>query len=120
EVACAVRENDAVGYFDSVIAVRVKNGTERSLTSRRWAAVGQIAWLSSDAGLVISARESPAAPFQIWQISKSGDDVRLTNDLNDYRNVTFNANTGSLLAVQTNVVSSVWIMPYSSDLVSHR
>src|SRR4030095_9123573 len=32
----------------------------------------------------------------------------------------FNANTGSLLAVQTNVVSSVWIMPYSSDLVSHR
>ena len=119
ELACAVRKYDAGGYFDSVIAVRVADRTERPLTSHRWSAVGQIAWLPGDAGLVMSARENPAAPFQIWQLSKSGDHVRLTNDLNDYRTVTFNAHTGSLLAVQTNIVSGVWIMP-SGDVASQR
>jgi eukaryotic-like serine/threonine-protein kinase len=120
EIACAVRKYDANGHFDSVIAVRVADGTERSLTSRRWEAVGQLAWLPNDAGLVMSARENASAPFQIWQLSKSGDVVRLTNDLTEYRSVNFNTRTNSMLAVQTNVVSSVWIMPSSGDLTSQR
>jgi TolB protein len=43
----------------------------------------------------------------------------VTNDLNDYRGVTYNAATGSLLAVQSYVVSGVWIMP-SGDLTEQR
>jgi Tol biopolymer transport system component/DNA-binding winged helix-turn-helix (wHTH) protein len=120
EIACAVRQYDGAGYFDSVIAIRVANGAERSLTSRRWAAVGQIAWLPSGAGLAVAARESASAPFQIWQLSASGgEERRVTNDLNDYRGVTYNAGTDSLLAVQTNVVSGVWTMP-SAELTSRR
>jgi DNA-binding winged helix-turn-helix (wHTH) protein/Tol biopolymer transport system component len=119
EIACAVRKHDSAGHFDSVVAVRVEDGTERPLTSRRWSAVGQIAWLPGDAGLVMSAKETVAAPFQIWHLTKSGDEVRLTNDLNDYRSINFNVNTGAMLAVQTNVVSGVWVMP-SGDLTSQR
>jgi Tol biopolymer transport system component len=65
----------------------------------------------------MSARESPSTPFQIWHLSKTGGEVRLTNDLNDYRSINFNASTGSMLAVQTNVVSGVWAMP-SHELTS--
>jgi Tol biopolymer transport system component/DNA-binding winged helix-turn-helix (wHTH) protein len=115
EIACAIRKYDGAGYFDSVIAIRVADGTERPLTSRRWSGVDQIAWLPNDAGLVMSARESAATPFQIWQLTKSGADIRLTNDLNEYRGVSYNATTNSVLAVQTNVVSGVWVMP-SRDL----
>ena len=111
EIACAVRNYDGDGFFENVVAVRVADGTERLLTERRWSGVGQIAWLAGDAGLVMSARESPSTPFQIWQVSKTGGEVRLTNDLNDYRNINFNASTGLMLAVQTNVVSGVWAMP---------
>lgn len=112
EIACAVRQYDASGYFDTVIGIRVDDGTERPLTTRRWSAVGQMAWLPGDAGLVVAARESPSAPFQIWNLPASGGDVRrVTNDLNDYRGVSYNVSTGSLLAVQTNVVSGVWIAP---------
>lgn len=120
EIACAVRKYDASGYFDSMIAVRVADGAERSLTPRRWSAVGQITWLPGGAGLVMTARESPSAPFQIWHLPASGGDVqRITNDLSDYRGVSYNADAGSLLAVQTHVVSGVWVMP-SSDLTTRR
>lgn len=120
EIACAVRRYDGSGYFESVIAVRVADGSERSLTSRRWSAVGQMAWLPGTTGLVVTARESPSAPFQIWHLQESGGDAsRVTNDLNDYRGVGYNAGTGSLVAVQTNVVSGIWIFS-SDDLSTQR
>ena len=117
EIACAIRKYDGQGYFDSVSAIRIADGTERPLTARRWSGVRQIAWLPGDAGLVVSARENAAAPFQLWQLTKSGADVHLTNDLNEYRSVAYNASTGSVVAVQTNVVSGVWVMP-SRDLTN--
>lgn len=120
EIACAVRKYDAGGYFESVIGIRVADGAERPLTARRWSAVGQLAWLPGDRGLVVTARESPSAPFQIWHLPASGGDVRrVTNDLNDYRGLSYNAGTGSLLAVQTDLVSGVWVMP-SADLTAQR
>lgn len=120
EIACAVRKYDAGGYFESVIGIRVADGAERPLTARRWAAVGQLAWLPGTQGLVVAARENPAAQFQIWHLPASGGDVRrVTNDLNDYRGLSYNARTGSLLAVQTNLLSGVWVMP-SAELAAER
>ena len=116
EIACAVRSYDAGGYFDTVIAIGVADGAERSLTTRRWSAVGQIAWLPAGEGLVVAARESFSAPLQIWHLPPSGGDATsVTNDLNDYSGVTYNAGTRSLLAVQTNIVSGIWVVP-SSDV----
>lgn len=120
EIACAVRKYDAGGYFESVIGIRVTDGAERPLTARRWSAVGQLAWLPGTQGLVVAARENPAAQFQIWHLPASGGDVRrVTNDLNDYRGLSYNARTGSLLAVQTNLLSGVWVMP-SAELAAGR
>ena len=118
EIACAVRRHDGGRYFDSVIGVRIVDGAVRPLTARRWSAVGQIAWLPGGAGLVMAARESPSAPFQIWRLTPSGGDARrVTNDLNDYRGVSYNA--GALLAVQTYTSSGIWLVP-SGDLTLTR
>ena len=120
EIACGVRKYDANGQFDTVVAISIETGSERLLTASRWAAVGQIAWLPDNAGLLLTARESPSEPFQIWELSTSGGDVRrVTNDVNDYRGVAYNAATGSLLAVQSYIVSGVWIVP-SGDLRGQR
>jgi Tol biopolymer transport system component/DNA-binding winged helix-turn-helix (wHTH) protein len=120
EIACGVRKYDENGYFDSVVAISVKDGSERSLTSHRWSSVGQIAWLPGASGLVITARESPSTPFQIWQLPMSGGEVRrVTNDLNDYRGISYNAATRSLIAIQTNVVSGIWLTR-SGDLTEGR
>lgn len=118
EIACGVRRYDGSGQFDSVIAISVNDGSERPLTSHRWSAVDQVAWLPDGDSLVLTARESPSTPFQIWQLPASGGDVtRITNDLNDYRGISYSVASGSLLAVQSYLVSGVWIMP-SDDLVS--
>ncbi len=116
EIACGVRKYDEKGHFDSLVAIRVMDGSERSLTSHRWSGLGQIGWLPGGSGLVLTARESPSSPFQIWHLPASGGDVRrVTNDLNDYRGISYNAVTRSLLAIQTNVVSGIWVMR-SGDL----
>lgn len=114
QIACAVRRYDGGSYFDSVIGINVTDGTERSLTARRWSAIGQIAWLPNDDGLVMAARETVSAPFQIWHLPLSGEAARrVTNDLNNYQGVSYNPNSGALLAVQTNVVSGVWVAAFT-------
>jgi Tol biopolymer transport system component/DNA-binding winged helix-turn-helix (wHTH) protein len=112
EIACAVRKQDVAGYFYTVIGIRVADGAKRSLSTRRWSDVGQIVWLPDASGLVVVARESPSAPSQLWHLSLSGDDARrVTNDLNNYHGLSYNVRRGSLIAVQTNVVSNVWVVP---------
>ena len=111
EIACAARKQDEAGYFYTVVGIRVADGAKRSLTTHRWSELGQIVWLPDAAGLVVVARESLSAPSQIWHLSLSGSDARrVTNDLNNYHGLSYNARTGSLMAVQTNVVSNVWVV----------
>jgi Tol biopolymer transport system component/DNA-binding winged helix-turn-helix (wHTH) protein len=87
------------GYHGEVVAVRVSDGTQTPLTTRRFHQVAQVAWLPDGQSLLITARESGFA--QIWRIEyPSGVTRRLTTDVNDYRGITLTADARTIASVQ--------------------
>ena len=87
-IACQVRLNDERGQYETVVGVSVADGSQTPLTSERWNYIGQPAWLADGSGLLVTASESATAPVQVWHIAlKSGEATRITNDLNDYHDL---------------------------------
>jgi Tol biopolymer transport system component len=71
-----------------------------------------VAWLPDGSGLVISGSglENFATPSQLWTLSLPGGTIRrLTNDLNEYQDVSLTADGKSVTSRQKNMSSSIWI-----------
>ena len=111
-IACGVTSSDAHGNYESVVGVRVLDGAERSLTSQRWSSVRYMAWVADGSGLIITAKDKPSSPRQVWHLSFPGGEARqITNDLNYYTGVSLTAGYGQMVTVQNNQVVSIWVMP---------
>ncbi|MCA1622814.1 MAG: protein kinase [Acidobacteria bacterium] len=104
-------------YFSTgggeLIEVTVEDGTEKIVTSHNWGAIGQIAWLRDGNGFVMSAADrSTGWFFQIWEVSRmSGEARRITNDLGNYAGVSLTSDSNTLLTVQSETSSNLWIAP---------
>lgn len=96
----------------SPTVITVADGTRKSVAASRWVYIGRMAWFNDSSGLVFLAQDQQLSPAQLWQISyPGGESRRITNDLNSYDlfNVTLTANDSSLIAVQSDPVSNVWV-----------
>ena len=108
-IACQARLNDERGQYETVVGV---SGSLRPLTSARWNYTGQPVWLADGSGLLVSADENATTPVQVWHISlQSGEATRVTNDLNNYQDLSLTADASGLAAVQIHAVSSIWVAP---------
>ena len=108
-IACAVSNYDASGGYVNIISVRVDGSEVRPITAMRWTDVGSVTWLADGSGLVTTVTEKDLSPSQVWLIDyPSGAARRITNDLNDYRNVSLSADASAMVAVHTVHVSSLW------------
>jgi eukaryotic-like serine/threonine-protein kinase len=100
------------GYYRTVAAVQVADGTQKPLTSHRWYFVQKIAWLSDGSGVITTAQEQLGDPYRLWQISyPEGDAHPLTSDLNNYHMGGLSADSSSLVAVLSDPTSNVWVAP---------
>ena len=82
------------------------------LSSQRWWSVGRIAWLRDGGGFVMTGADQPSGLSQIWYISyPDGQARRVTNDLNHYRNVSLTADSGALVAVQSDRQLNLSVAP---------
>jgi serine/threonine protein kinase/Tol biopolymer transport system component len=105
------RDSNPTFYNWNLVAVHVKDGTTRQLTSQRWSSVGQMAWLADGKGLIVAAAEHPIySPNQLWHVSyPDGVVKKITNDLNNYIGVSLTAAGDSLITVQSEQLSNVWV-----------
>jgi eukaryotic-like serine/threonine-protein kinase len=111
-IAYPAENTDANGDFMTLFEVRVADGSEKPIGSQRWWRVGRMAWLRDGSGLVFTARESVASPSQIWYLSYPGGEARrITNDLNDYLDISLTGDSSALVTVQSEQVSNIWIAP---------
>ena len=96
----------------TLFEVPVAGGSEKSIGSQRWSGVGRMAWLRDGSGLLVIAKEDVASPSQIWYVSyPAGKARRITQDLNEYQDLTLTADSSALVTVQSDQVSNIWTAP---------
>ncbi len=96
------------GFHMMLTAFDVDNGAEHRLEDRSWFSILQVAWLDDMSGLVMSARERPTSPHQLWRISYPDAIARrLTDDLSEYEGVSVAGE--SIVTVRTNRSWQMWV-----------
>jgi Tol biopolymer transport system component len=105
----------ASAYSDGKCFVMVApagGGPLQKVGAEGWQYIQQLAWLADSSGIILIAGQSRTAPEQVWLISYPDGKVRrITNDLNSYVDLSLTADARTLIAVQAETLSSVWMVP---------
>ncbi len=110
-IACPAGTN-AGGRQMYVAEINVADGRERQISAKRWASVGRVSWMRDGGGLIMSATEQGSTLAQIWYVPyPKGDPRKITNDLNDYRDVSLTGDSRALVTVQSEAHVNVWLLP---------
>jgi TolB protein len=110
-IACGTRMT--TGHKEmSVIGFDVSTGEEKQITSQKWQSVERLAWLSDGSGLIAPIVETGTGPTQIWYVPYPvGEARRVTHDLNNYEDISLTADSKSLVTIQFEQRSSLWMVP---------
>ena len=110
-IACSA-ESPVGGFHAKIIEVKVADGAQRAITKPDWFYINRVVWLASGKGLIITAADQALAPFQIWYIAhRDGHARRITNDLNSYPGVSLAADASTLVSIESESLSNIWIAP---------
>src|SRR3989441_876672 len=97
-------------YEVNVFEVNVSGGTEKAISpSQKWDWIDAIAWLRDGSGFLLNASELGELGSQIWQLSRSGEARRVTNDLNNYYGIDLTADSSTIVTSQFSRTANVWI-----------
>jgi serine/threonine protein kinase/Tol biopolymer transport system component len=118
-IACGVFQTSDSKFHLAGIAV--KDGAERPISSALWLFLGGMAWLPDGSGLLLAARDPESKLTQIWFLSyPEGKARRVTNDLSKYLGLTLTADGKTLLSVQSERVSNIWMVPGGDTSLARR
>ena len=108
-IVCPAR-NVTGGLHYEVIEVRVADGKQESISSQNWRLLEKLAWLSDSSGLVMVAQDQESVSLQLWQLAyPSGEARKITNDLDNYSGLSLTADSSTLVTVQLEQVSNLWV-----------
>ena len=110
-VACPAAGPHGGSDASKVLAVDVKTGALKEVSSHRWPFVQQVVWMRHGKGLIITAQEVQRGPTQLWHVGYPGGEFeRISNDLNNYNGVSLSADGATIATVQSQTSSSVWLL----------
>jgi Tol biopolymer transport system component/DNA-binding winged helix-turn-helix (wHTH) protein len=95
----------------ALMTIGVEDGLERSVATRQWDLIGQVAWTSDGSRIVFAAWDESTGAFssQLWELSlHDGQIRRITNDLNSYLGVTLTSDLNALVTIQSDRIANFW------------
>jgi Tol biopolymer transport system component len=93
-----------------IAEIAAADGKEKPISDLTWAGVGRVSWLRDQGGLIFSAAEKGSSVAQIWFLPyPSGSLRKITNDLNDYREMSLTDDSRALVAIQAEAQVNVWL-----------
>ena len=108
-IVCAVRDAES-DLFLKLVAIGVGDKNENTIVSGRWSEINRVAWRADGGGLIVAASDPITRRSQLWRVDyPSGDVSRLTQDWGDYRDASLTRDDSLLVAVQSEVLSNVWV-----------
>ena len=109
------------GFHLFVLAIDAKTGAQIEFSKQRFSDVGRVSWLTDGTAVVINAAESDIYNDQLWAISyPAGEAHRITNDLNGYGGTSLTSDSKTLVSVQIDDTSNVWIAPTGNLEQAHQ
>ena len=109
-IACPARINPGV----QLVEVRVADGAIRTIDSQGWGTIERAEWLRDGTGLILCAFSRSTVSTQLWYVAyPGGEGQMITKDLNQYAGVSLTADSSTLVAVQVELLSNVWIAGFN-------
>lgn len=114
-IAFSILANENGARRMNVIGVGVADRTQSTLISGSWNYIKDVAWLADGTGLIINGRDEASGSepgMQVWRVPLNGGEARrITNDLNNYTSISLSADGSTLITVQLELTSGLWIAP---------
>jgi serine/threonine protein kinase/Tol biopolymer transport system component len=111
-IICSAGQWENDGFRERLVAVNVKSTKETILSNDKWHSVLQVAWRADNSGLIVSAAEQPLSPYQLWTVSyPRGETTRITNDVSEYKGVSFSRDTHAFVSVRSQQSARIWLVP---------
>jgi TolB protein len=109
---CGGRIGEKGKRIRELILINAADGSEQIVPTRDWNYLHDVRWLPDQTGFIVGARETQAAPFQLWHISyPDGAARRITNDTNHYRDIALSPDSRLLLTNQNFPNMNIWLAP---------
>ncbi len=106
-------EMAADGIYYYVAARPAEGGPEQRLTPPRPSRIDDAIELPDRSGLLLNAIDPNLGLLQLWLFTYAdGQQRRLTNDLNEYNEVSLSADGSKLLATQRLEPRTIWVAPF--------
>jgi Tol biopolymer transport system component len=104
-----------------LVEVSVKDGAQKPLSPRQWQRLSGMVWLPEGDGLLVSGRDPETRQPQIWLLNyPGGEPRRVTNDLSSYFGLSLTADGRTLVSVQGERLSNIWVAPGGAADLARR
>ncbi len=98
------------GYSHYLAAMPAEGGGEKRIGTRTWGFISAVRWMPDGHGLMILASEHcGGGPVQLWYVSYPGGATRrITNDVNEYSDISLTGDASALVTVQNDYTTGIW------------
>ena len=111
-IAVAVATQEGSNSYQYPAAVSATDGSLTPVGAQHWEDVGRLGWLADGSALVTACQEKGARVEQYYLLPyPDGAARRVTNDLNDYHDLSLTADANTLATVQEDRATNVWVAP---------
>ena len=113
-ITVSVADPAADGLYIHLLNVSVRDGSATPFSAVHWRTVNDMRWLPDGSGILIAAQEKTGAPQQIyWNAEGSAEVHKITGDVSSYISLSVASDSGSFLAVQSDINLNLWVGPAS-------
>lgn len=92
-----------------IVEILISDKKVRPLNRREFFYIANIAWFADGSGFLFTGREEQNGPNQIWSGSHPDAEIRpITNDFNDYIDVSVSSDGRSIATVKGDTSASLW------------
>ena len=100
------------GLECAILGVPPNGGKPLELSRWEWKTMCAVAWSANGAGLYFSAMALNSNSFQIWRLTYPDQQAqRVTNDPNNYEEISLAGESQTLVTMQTDVRANLWLAP---------
>lgn len=108
----AFREQTGEGYLSYVAEIPATGGSEYRITQPRRDKIIAARWLPDKSGLIMNAIDPETHLPQLYYIAyPGGEERRITNDLNNYKDISIAADGRTLVAQISGGETHLWLAP---------